>query len=174
MSKDTEEKTGYITYLSPTKPCKGSVQYDITLQDGEKTATQVKGFGSDSYRKIKTYHESKKPVRVELFKNQTYKNPAFNGRCKVQDALYLEVPFQYNSNVTSNTSKPSITKDIATILEEDNKDNYYTVNGHVQIGTGPIKINDHGQRIKEDNAIIDSSNESVPLTLWNNLWKELD
>lgn len=175
MSKDTEQKAGYVTYLSPTKPCKGGVQYDMTLQDGEETATQVKGFGSDSYRKMKTYHDSKKPVRVQLFKNEGYKSPALNTRCKVEDALYKEVPFDYNSDVNSSSgfSKPSIPKDIATILDENNEDSYYTVNGRVQIGTGPIKTN-NGQRLKEDNAIIDSSEKSVPLTLWNNIWEGLD
>ena len=85
-----------------------------------------------------------------------------------------EIPFKYNSDVSSSTSNPSIPKDIATILQENNEDQYYTVNGRIIIGTGPIKINNNRQRSKKDKVIIDSSEEAVPLTLWNNLWEELD
>ena len=175
MAKQTEKKAGYITYLSPTKPCKGGgTQYEVTIQDGETTATKAQGFGSDGYRKLLPYHQSKSPIKIELFKNPGYNTPTFNGRCKVADAVFQEVPFKYDTRFgeqSGSGEKKSEEKDIAAIIKADNFDAYYTVSGRVKVGTGPVKVR-NGAKLKDDISIYDKS-RSTSITLWNMLWEQM-
>ena len=176
MAKQTEDKSGYITYLSPTKPCRGGLQYEIKLQDGENSCTQVRGFGQDSYSKMQGYHFSKKPVRVELFKNAGYDKPSFNARCKIRDAVFQEVPWKYNAEVGESSKwsdKGSEERDIKTIIQNNNFDTYYTVKGRVRMGSGPVKVRDNGSKLKEDITLFDKTGH-LPITLWNELWEQMD
>ena len=181
-SKDQKEsKSGFVTYLSPTKPCnegKGT-QFDVVLQDGEKSSTRIKGFGKQTYQNVKSVHEAKSPVRIELFKNPKFpKNPfTINERCIISPAKFAEVPFQYSSDAGSADSAGSeVTSKNATIkqiMEKRDMITPYTVTGIIQIGSAPVKvIEDGNKKLKGDVMVIDSTGKTF-ITLWDGQWKDL-
>ena len=172
-----EQKCGYITYLSPTKACNGGkgTQFEIVLQHDEKSSTRVRGFGQDTYRRIKPLHAGKSPVRVELFPNPNFpKTPyTINERCRITGAKFQEVPWDYSEQTSSNDSGvPSKSMSIQKIFDEGDEQTYYSVTGKLRIGGAPVKVRADGNKIKEDITIFDNSGHTL-VSLWDELWKNL-
>ena len=174
MSSTTEVK-GYVLTLSATRPCKNGVQFDFKFQDGEKSARNLRGFGSDSYRKIKDFYSSKRPVFIELYNSPGYETPVCNSRSKVRNVTYHEVPFRFDLSVQAkiSTAQESMPESVRNILDSVDCDKYFTVKGRLHVGSGPVKSRPNGSKFKEDITIFDASG-SASLTLWNGSWEQCE
>ena len=182
--KDNKEKPvkqiamGYVSYLSPKSSCSvgGRPQFDIHLQNDEKSMMKAKGFGEENYRRLATFSKDKSPVKMQLFKTTQYPTPTCGYNSQIAKANKAEVPFDWNEKLdlkgSSSSDKVSTVATIAEILSDTNFQKFYTVVGKLHKGDNAEKRNQNN-RIKEDNVIF-QKDETIKITLWNSLIDQVE
>ena len=94
------------------------------FQDGDKSARNLRRFGSDFYCKIKDFYSSKRPVYIELYNSPGFETPVCNSRGKVLNVTYYEVPFKFDLSVQAkiSTAKESMPESVQNILDSEDCD----------------------------------------------------
>ena len=63
----TDEIAGYIHVIGSKTPTKTSApQFDIVMQDGANSTTQIIGFGKECYDNILPFAKSRSPVKMDV------------------------------------------------------------------------------------------------------------
>ena len=85
----------------------------------------------------------------------------------------MAFPWEANLKVSAGSSKVSKKASLSKILDEFDKEGYYTVKGQLYKGPGSEKRNDRG-RIKDDNVLFEKKDVNMKITLWKRQIDEVD
>lgn len=80
------------------------MQCDIKFQDQEKSARNIRGFGSDSYCKIKEIYTSKQHLFTLNFATALDLRLVCNSQSKVRNVTFYKVLFKYDMSVQTKIS----------------------------------------------------------------------
>ena len=169
------QATGYL-HLSPrTKTLSGGVmKYDVKLQEGEKNVVDLVGFGADSYSQVKTFSESKSPVKVQLFPpGQGFTKEVIRSRSEMRIASRKDVPFEYSAELLEyGCSSEKIPRTDINELHDETKfstANMYSAAGKLRIGKDqPHLVPSIRKMVKDDVTLFDKTG-TIGLAVFDSL-----
>ena len=88
--------TGFVSSLSPTRPCRNLKPQFVVVQDGASSTAQMKGFEKDTYDKLEHFNRTKSPVKMEILRNPKYKTPTISEECQLRKLKKCEVSYTYD------------------------------------------------------------------------------
>ena len=172
MSK--EDVTGFITALSPKRPCRNlAPQFNIFVQNGENSEVELRGFGNGTYRTLEYFAKSKSPMKTQVTKSPGYRYATVNEKSDIRQLKHGDVPYSYKENKTPQKNQ-ALSEPISTsqLLSRKNKEEQYSLTGRIWLGDLPPKVQDKGKMLKEDIVLFDRDGW-IEITLWNREWTSL-
>ncbi len=166
-----------VTYICEvgdihTKTATGTRWYEFYIQTSEKENTRVCSYNTSVHQNLRSYAETKTPVRLVLDRNgETY---FFNNACSVSPATLGDVSFPYKQF----PSKLHQFKPQEKIPIKDFKDNvgkYGTLSVKVTFDDEPLVFqrNRHGEGKMKHNIIMEDSTGSIVCGLWESTFLAL-